>query len=240
MITLKSLIFTVLLYLESAIIFICLFPLAFFPRRITLWIPILWTKAIRFTLAAVCQIKIKVEGLENLPKQNGYIIASKHQSAMETLLFHSLVPNVFYILKQSLMWLPLANLYAWRTGCIPIDRKGGAKTMRKMLNQASKRLKEGMNLIIFPEGTRVPPTEKKHYSPGVAFLYEQCKVPVVPVALNTGVFWPKNSFIKYPGTVIVRFLPPIQPNLEKRQFLQQLESRIETEQDKLQNHWIKK
>lgn len=239
MIILKSILFTLLLYIESAVIFIVLFPLVFFKRKIVLWIPIVWTKTIRQTLQIICGIKIQVEGLENLPKKNGYIIASKHQSAMETLLFHAIVPNVFYILKQSLMWLPFANLYAWRTGCIPIDRKGGTRTMRKMLANASKRLSEGMNLIIFPEGTRVPPKEKKPYSPGIAFLYEQCKVPVVPVALNTGVYWPKNSWMKYPGTVIVRFLPPIQPGLERRQFLKQLEDAIETEQETLPNEWHK-
>ena len=240
MIVLKSILFTLLLYVESLVIFVVMFPLVFFPRKYVLWIPIVWTKTVRKTLDWVCQIKIKIEGKENLPKENGYIVASKHQSAMETLLFHSLVPNVFYILKQSLMWLPLANLYAWRTGCIPIDRKGGTKTMRKMLNNASKRLSEKMNLIIFPEGTRVPPKERKRYSPGIAFLYENCNVPVIPVSLNTGVYWPKNSFMKYPGTVIVKFLPPIQPGLDKREFLNRLENTIESEQTKLKNEWSTK
>ncbi len=237
MIKFKSYLFTLILYLESFVIFVVLFPLVFFPRKITLWIPIVWTKTIRKTLQLICHIHIQVEGLENLPVKNGYIIASKHQSAMETLLFHALVPNVFYILKQSLMWLPFANLYAWRTGCIPIDRKGGTRTMRKMLTRASKRFKEEMNLIIFPEGTRVLPTEQKPYGSGIAFLYDQCHVPVIPVALNTGVYWPKNSVMKYPGTVIVRFLPPIQPGLEKRDFLKKLENIIEKEQQTLPKFW---
>ena len=113
--------------------------------------------------------------------------------------------------------------------------------MRLMLTKAQKNLAKGLNLVIFPEGTRTKPGEKSpEYHPGIAFLYDHCKVPVVPVALNTGVFWPKNKVMKYPGTVQVHFLPPIKPGMEKRTFLKKLQDTIEKEQEKLPTKWNEK
>ena len=236
----KSILFLPLLWIMTLTIFVVLLPTLLMGRKQTYIVPVVWTKSVRCLLRLV-GIKIKVEGLENLPKNQGYIVASKHQSAMETLLFHTMVPNVFFIFKRSLMLIPIAGLYALKTGCIPIDRSGGAKTMRKMLIKSQKNLKKGLNLVIFPEGTRTKPGERSsEYHPGIAFLYDHCKVPVVPVALNTGVFWPKNKVIKYPGTTIVRFLPPIEPGMEKRAFLKKLQETIENEQEKLPTTWKQK
>ena len=229
----RSVMFSILFYTTTLFLFIVMLPTFLMTRKGALCFPILWTRWVAVLLRVICGIKIKIEGLENLPKQNGYIIASKHQSAMETLVFHRIVPNTFYVFKRELMLIPLAGFYALKTGCIPIDRKGGATTMRKMLSGVKSRLEDGMNLIIFPEGTRTKPGVKKPYSPGVAFLYEQCSVPVVPVALNSGYCWPKNKTMKYPGTVTIRFLKPIEPGLPKRAFLDELYKRIETEQDTL-------
>ena len=215
---LRSVLFTVVFYIVTLFLFIVMIPTWFMPRKQALFFPIFWSKMAKVMLKVFCGINVRVEGLENLPKENGYIIASKHQSAMETTIFHRIVPNMFYVLKKELMYLPLAGFYFIKTGCIPIDRKGGTKTMRKMLQGVQKRLAQGMNLVIFPEGTRTAPGTKKPYSPGVAFLYEQCQVPVVPVALNSGYCWPKNKTMKYAGTVTVKFLKPIEPGLQKRVF----------------------
>lgn len=230
---LRSVLFTVVFYIVTLFLFIVMIPTWFMPRKQALFFPIFWSKMAKVMLKVFCKIDVRVEGLENLPKENGYIIASKHQSAMETTIFHRIVPNMFYVLKKELMYLPLAGFYFIKTGCIPIDRKGGTKTMRKMLQGVQKRLAQGMNLVIFPEGTRTAPGTKKPYSPGVAFLYEQCQVPVVPVALNSGYCWPKNKTMKYAGTVTVKFLKSIEPGLPKRVFMDELYQRIETEQDKL-------
>lgn len=235
----RSILFMLTFYLFSAILFIVCIPLLIFPRRVVLWVPQFWTAVTPKLLRWTTGIKVNFIGLDNIPKKNGYIIASKHQSAMETLLFHAIIPNAFVVLKRELMWIPIAGLYALRTGCVPIDRKGGAKTMRQMLSRVDANLKQGMNLIIFPEGTRTKPGERKPYSPGVALLYEQCQVPVVPVALNTGYVWPKNKTRKYPGTVTVQFLKPIEPGLHKRAFLSELEDRIEEAQEKLPNPFEK-
>lgn len=236
----KSILFLPLLWIMTLIIFVVMLPTLLMGRKQAYIVPIIWTKSVRWSLRLV-GIKIDIKGLENLPKNQGYIVASKHQSAMETLLFHTMVPNVFFIFKKSLMLIPLAGLYALKTGCIPIDRAGGAKTMRMMLTKAQKNLAKGLNLVIFPEGTRTKPGEKSpEYHPGIAFLYDHCKVPVVPVALNTGVFWPKNKVMKYPGTACVHFLPPIQPGMEKRAFLTKLQETIEAEQEKLPTTWNEK
>ncbi len=235
MIKFRSLTFTLVFYLTTLFLFIVMLPTLFMPRRWAIWFPILWTRLTNALLRVFCGVRLRFEGLENLPKQNGYIVASKHQSALETTVFHRIVPNTFYVLKRELMLIPFAGFYFLKVGCIPINRGGGAKTMRSMLTRVQKRLAEGMNLIIFPEGTRTAPGTKKPYSPGIAFLYEQCKVPVVPVALNSGYCWPKNKIVKYPGTVTIRFLKPIAPGMERRAFLQELQRRIEEAQDTLPN-----
>ncbi len=232
---LRSILFMISFYLYSLLIFIIMLPTFLLPKRQAMIMPIAWTSGTMFLLRHVAGVKLKVEGKENLPKQGGYIVASKHQSAMETLMFHTLVPQPFYIFKKELIWLPFAGLYALKTGNLPIDRAGGATAMRKMLNGASKRFQEGMHMIIFPEGTRTPPDKRTEeaYHPGVALIYEKCQVPCVPVALNTGYCWPKNSFLRLKGTVTVRFLKPIETGLNKRDFLARLQNTIEDEQAKL-------
>lgn len=229
----RSVLFLIVLYLGTLIMFVFFIPTLFMSCKQAGCFPRTWSKIMSKMLSLICGVRFNIEGLENLPTQSGYIVASKHQSALETVLFHSIVPNVFYVLKRELMMIPFAGIYFLKTGCIPIDRKGGTKTMRKMLAGVKKHLADGMNLIIFPEGTRTIPGVKKPYTPGVAFLYEQCQVPVVPVALNTGYCWPKNKTKKNPGTITIRFLQPIEPGMERRAFLKELYNRIETAQDEL-------
>lgn len=231
----RSIAFMVAFYVVTAVICVVFLPTLLMSRKAASTFPILWTKVTPQLLWYICGIKICFKGLENLPTENGYIIASKHQSAMETLLFHALVPNTFFVLKRVLIYIPIAGLYALRTGCVPIDRAGGATAMRKMLNAVQKNLQQGMNLVIFPEGTRTKPGEQKPYSPGIALLYEQCGAPIVPVALNSGYCWPKNQTKKIPGTVTVHFLKPIAPGLHKRALLAELQDRIEEAQEKLPN-----
>lgn len=235
MMYLRSILFVLVFYLSSAVIFVLWVPTLFMPYRATMTFPIVWTGTATFLLRIICGIKINVEGLNNLPTSNGYIVASKHESALDTLLFHRLVPNVFYVFKRELLFLPFANLYALKTGCIPINRHGGGRTLKKLLTDAKIRFQQGKNMIIFPEGTRVPPDKRNDtpYPPGIAFLYENCNVPVVPVALNCGYCWPKNKIEKRSGILTIRFLPPILPGMEKRAFLKHLQDTIENEQAKL-------
>ena len=223
---LRSFFFCLIFYTWSAFVLTFFLWTIFFPKKVGNFVPTLWAKG-NLIILNIFGLKVKIEGRENLPEQNGYLVAAKHQSALETTFIHAIIPNTVYVLKKSLMFLPLAGIYFWSTGCIPINRSKGTSAMRLMMASAKQRLKEGFNITIFPEGTRCPPHTKTKYNPGVAFIYEQCQVPVVPVALNTGFFWPKNSFKKYAGTITVRILPPIPAGLEKREFLNRLETQIE-------------
>ena len=188
----------------------------------------LWGKLLLFGLRWLAGIKCEVKGLENLPAQGGYIVASKHQSAWETVAFHALLPSPAYILKKELLYIPLFGWNLLLTGCVPIDRSSGTKAMRSILEGSEKRLKEKRPVVIFPEGTRTPPGATTRYNPGIGLLYEKCQAPVIPVALNSGYFWAKKAFLKNPGTITIEFLPAMPEGLDKRQFISELQNRIET------------
>ena len=229
----RSVLFLITFYLFTAVLFTLMLPALLLPRSVEYFFLYFWTRGARWLMQVFCGIKINFKGLENLPKKNGYIVAAKHESAMETVIFHSIIPHVFYIFKRELLWIPLANIHAIKTGCVGIDRSAGGSAMRTMLEKTKKHLSEGLNLVIFPEGTRVAPDVPTKCAPGIAFLYANCNVPVVPVALNTGYCWAKNKTLKHAGVVTVSFLKPIEPGLEKREFLHLLETELDAEQKKL-------
>ncbi len=199
-----------------------------FPRRYASLNARFWGKSTLWVLGWMVGLKYQVRGRENLPPGSRYIIASKHQSAFETIADHAIFPNPAYILKKELLRIPLFGWNLLITGSIPIDRSSGTKAMRSILDGAKKRLDEGQCVIIFPEGTRTAPGATARYNPGVALLYEQCGVPIIPVVLNSGEFWKKNAFIKEPGLITVDILPAMPEGLSKREFLEQLQDRIET------------
>ncbi|MBE1237244.1 1-acyl-sn-glycerol-3-phosphate acyltransferase [Phaeovibrio sulfidiphilus] len=186
----------------------------------------IWTGGLVGGLRIITGIRYEVRGQENIPR-DAAILAVKHQSMAETFLFHRLVPDSAYVLKQELTRIPIAGWYLLGSGAISVDRKAGGKAARAMLNEAKQRVDEGAQIVIFPEGTRVPPGERRPFQPGVALLYSHTKVPVVPVALNTGLYWEGRSFRKHPGTMVIEFLEPIPPGLPQREFLKLLEDRID-------------
>ena len=151
----------------------------------------------------------------------------------ETLAFWGILPDPAIILKKSLVYMPIFGWYAVKLGNISIDRKGGSKTLRKMLKDAAQRGQEGRQVLIFPEGTRVEPGDNPELKPGIAGLYQSMGVPCVPVALNSGVYLKNYCGLKKPGTIIVEFLEPIDPGLDKATFMQTLHERISTASDRL-------
>ena len=187
----------------------------------------LWGFLLMFGLRWLAGIKCEVKGKENLPAKGPYIVASKHQSALETIAFHALLPSPAYILKKELQYIPLFGWNLKLTGCVPIDRSSGTKAMRSILQGSELRLNQKRPVVIFPEGTRTPPGATTRYNPGVGLLYEKFDVPVIPVALNSGYFWARNAFLKNPGTLTIEFLPPMPRGLEKREFIKELQDRIE-------------
>ena len=168
-----------------------------------------WSVFNLWWLKLTCDLDHKVEGLENIPDQAA-IVMCKHQSAWETLALQLVFPAQVWVLKKELLWIPI---YGWGLASmqpIAIDRKSVIKAMRQIVNQGSKRLAQGLWVIIFPEGTRVAPGERGKYQPGGGILAEQSGYPVIPVAHNAGYFWPRSSFRKWPGTINMIIGPAIE------------------------------
>lgn len=171
-------------------------------------------------------IKEDISGRENLPP-HPYLIVSKHQSAWETLAYNYIFPKCVFVLKKELMYIPIFGWYLRHAGMIPLDRKT-SKGVKDMLKIAKQRIQEGRNVVIFPEGTRTKPGTKNPYKRGVYLLYKTLKVPVVPIALNSGICWPRNTVIKHPGTIKAQILKPIPPGLNEQEFMKTIEAEIET------------
>lgn len=225
---LRSLAFTLVLWVWTAIIGIAYFPRALMSRHGAIAVGDPWARGTLWLAKKICGIHYEIRGTQyftNMP----VIFASKHQSAWDTMIFLILLRGPAYVLKRSLLGLPIFGQYLIRMGMIAIDRKPGENTRRHLAAQTHRALaREQRPVVIFPEGTRRAPTETKpRYHPGVAALYQQMKVPVIPVALNSGVFWGKNALMKKPGTIVLEFLEPIPPGLENRQFMRTLTQRIE-------------
>ena len=191
-----------------------------------------WMRGLQALLRVVAGLSYEVRGLENLPDRP-VIIASKHQSAWETVFFHLVRVDTVIGLKHELTRIPLFGWYLMIARNIRIDRGGAAKALRSLTQGAKRAVAEGCSILIFPEGTRTAPGAPPDYKPGVAALYKELEEPVVPVALNSGLFWGRQSFVKRPGTITVEFLQPIEPDLERKAFMALLEQRIETATDRL-------
>ena len=224
---LRSLTFNIFFYLWTTVIVVFGLPLMLGPRSGLYHLGRLWVRVTMAALRLLCGLRYQVRGLEHLP-QGGCLVAAKHQSAWDTLIFSLLLWDHSFVLKQELTWIPLFGLYLLRAGLVPVDRKGGSKALRKMVAQARRVIEQGRPIVIFPEGTRVAPGQHRPYHPGVAALYGQLAVSVVPVALNSGLFWGRRSFAKRSGVITLEFLPRIEPGLHRKEFLQRLEAAIES------------
>ena len=180
-------------------------------------------------------LKLEIRGQENIPAKGSYIIASKHQSAFETLKL-PYMKSLSYpaiILKKELTRIPLWGWYPLRMGEIAIDRGSAAEALNSIVRGCKDTLDSGRPVIIFPQGTRVAVGADRPYKAGIAKVYRDIQVPIVPMALNTGVFWGRNAFFKKSGTVIFEFLPTIPPGIPPLQMMKQLEETIEKASDKL-------
>lgn len=202
-------------------------PLLLFMReRMGRFVPFFWTRGMIAMARVICGISARIEGQEHI-ERGAAIYAMKHQSAYETLYLWQCMPQPVFVLKKELLAIPVFGQYLAGTPIIAIARRDGAKVIPSLLAQARKHLGRQRQVVIFPEGTRAVPGEKKPYKSGIYALYKDSGLPVIPVALNTGLFWPKRRFVKTPGTATLRFLPPIAPGMEKTAFMAELEKRIE-------------
>ena len=186
-----------------------------------------WALGSLWLARVILGLTYEVRGLEHV-KDGAFIYASKHQSAWDTIIFLVLFRRPAYVLKRELLRIPGWGWYLWRMRMIAIDRSAGAASIKQMIKEAKEALAMRRPIVIYPEGTRTRPGAAPDYHPGVTALYSMLKVPVVPVALNSGYYWGKDAFIKKPGKVIIEFLPAIEPGLSKEAFATTLKDTIET------------
>jgi 1-acyl-sn-glycerol-3-phosphate acyltransferase len=175
---------------------------------------------------------VEYRGLEKIP-QGPLIVASKHQSMWETFALLQFFEQPLFIVKRELMWIPFFGWYLKKSNMIGIDRGAGGRALLAMTRRAGEAVRRGRQLVIFPEGTRRPVDAPPDYKSGIAQIYVDCGVTCLPVALNSGLFWPRRTFMRYPGTLVVEFLDPLPPGLGRREFIARVSHVIEDASNRL-------
>ena len=222
----RSLIYNVLFYLNLAFWIIVAVPTFLMPRSALLTLARYWARSSIWLLRVICNVKVEFRGAEKIPK-GPLIVASKHQSMWETFALLRFFDQPLFILKRELTWIPLFGWYVIKADMIGVNRSAGGRALRQMARRAGEQVRRGRQLIIFPEGTRRPVDAPPRYKSGVALIYADCGVACLPVALNSGLFWPRRTFMRYPGTLVVEFLDPLPPGLSRDEFLARISASIE-------------
>ena len=199
-----------------------------FPLKVMTTYKNIWLSIVFFMLRVIVGLRYQLLGTENLPK-GPYLIACKHQSTLETFILPYEFSHLFIFLKKELVDMPVAGWYFKKYGMVAVDRSKPKKALAHMIKAAQEADLSKSPLLLFPEGTRTTPGLPSRYQIGIAVLYEALHIPVVPVALNTGVFWPKKGWKRFPGLATLKFLPPIPPGLSKTELMKHLETTIEKE-----------
>lgn len=226
MILVRSIVFNVLFYFNTFICLMIALPAFFMPYRAIVAIAKAWGRINLVLLRTVAGIDCEVRGREKIP-QGALIVASKHQSAWETFALLPLFDDPLFIIKRELEWIPIFGWLMMKARMVPVNRGAGSQALTAMTARARGELVAGRQLIIFPEGTRRPAGAEPRYKYGVAHLYAATGVPCLPIALNSGLFWPRRSIRRLPGTVVLEILDPIAPGLDKDAFFDRLRSEIE-------------
>ncbi len=228
----RSLLFNISFYTLSFLLLTACLPMVVFPRSWQRQVPPVWLWIGDKLEKYVLGLTYEVVGRENLPPAP-YIVAMKHQSAWETMKLYALFKNPAIVLKKELMDTPILGSYAHVMDMVPVDRSKGREATQFLIQEAQKVLRDKRPLVIFPQGTRVAPLVKKPYKRGLVKIYEEMNIPLVPVALNSGVFWGRNKFWKRPGKITITVFPPIPPGLDSSQVFDQMQEMVETESDRL-------
>jgi 1-acyl-sn-glycerol-3-phosphate acyltransferase len=232
LIFLRSLVFNVLFYLLLAFWVIVGLPTLLMPRWGAVTLAQCWARSSIWLMRVICNTKVEYRGLEKIP--NGpMIVASKHQSMWETFALLQFFPQPLFILKRELKWIPFFGWYLIKTDMIGINRSAGGRSLIEMTRRAGAEVRRGRQLIIFPEGTRTAVDAPPNYKTGVAQVYVDSGVTCLPVALNSGLFWPRRQFMRYPGTVVVEFLDPLPPGLSRHEFIARVSAVIEAATNRL-------
>ena len=226
MILLRSLAFHLAFYIWTASFAIAGLPLLLAPRAAMMRFGTAWSRGTLWLVRSCVGLDHELRGGEHLPAGPA-IIAMKHQSAWETFAAPVLFHDPAMVIKRELGWIPFYGWYALKAGMIPIDRGSGVRALKAMIAASRQAATQGRPILIFPEGTRSAVGTHLAYQPGVAALYRELGLPLVPVALNSGLYWGRRAFLRRPGRIIVEILPSIAPGIDRRAALSELESRIE-------------
>lgn len=226
MIYVRSALFNVAFFAVTALTTIIGLPALIAGRSALRPVVRIYARVILMLLERLTGIGIDIRGADRLPA-GAYIVASKHQSTWETIAFLAIWPDPVFFLKRELFYIPVWGWYVARLGMVPVERAKGGHAIRRMLSAARRHVPERRQLIIFPEGTRRKPADPPLYKPGVTALCQMLQLPCVPVALNSGCHWPRRSFLKHPGRIVVEVLEPIETGLKRAEFEEQLRSRVE-------------
>ena len=226
----KSLIFNIFLYCGLILIFILAIPTLILPDKFTIFFGRMSAKYIVFILKLVLNTKVIFHGEENLKKVDRFFVASAHQSMFETFALQIPLDGPIFILKKELMNIPLFGWYLRKIGAIAIIRETTTKENLSFFDKVKNKLEDNKRpLLIFPQGTRVKLDECPPFKKGVGRIYNALNLPCIPVAVNTGKVWPKNSFMKHSGDIHISFLEPIMPGKEKDEFIKEIENKIYSE-----------
>lgn len=223
----RSVIFNLLFYLNLLVHFIVAIPTLVLPRRAIIRVAQFWARTNLWMLRVICDIKFECRGVKKIAR-GPLLVGSKHQSLWETFALLPLFGDPAFILKRELLWIPFFGWYAWKAGMIPVNRGKRSQALAEMTVYAREELLRNRQIIIFPEGTRRAPGAEPTYKYGIVHLYAETGATCLPIALNSGLFWPRRSFFRYPGTIVVEVLEPIAPGLDKKVFAEQLTQQIET------------
>jgi 1-acyl-sn-glycerol-3-phosphate acyltransferase len=232
MLILRSALFNALFYLVLIGLMLVGLPALFCGRHAIFRLARLWSRTSLLLLDQICGMRVEFRGVDNIPS-GGIIVAAKHQSVWETFALLVFFPDFAFILKRELAFIPVFGWYLARAEQIAINRSDGRTALAQATASARTLLSEGRQIFIFPEGTRRPVGGPPVYKFGVAHIYAECGVACLPVALNSGLFWPRRSFVRRPGTVLVEFLAPIAPGLGKEEFFAELQRRLEAATSRL-------
>ena len=229
---LRSLLFAAAFYLDTALFLVLGSWLLVAPRRWAMAGLRAHAIASSWLLEHIVGTRTQVRGLEKLPK-GACLVVAKHQSAWDTFALIPLFRDPAIVLKDELKWIPFYGWFCVKFEHILVERGKAASALRAMIRDARARAAQGREIVIFPEGTRRAPGAPPDYKTGYVALYEGLGLPCVPLALNSGLYWPRRSLMRYPGTIIVEFLDPIPPGLPRQEFRDQLEALLETASDRL-------
>ncbi len=231
-IVVRSLIFQIVFYLNLTLHVLVSVPAFILPHKIMVEIARSWGRTSIWLLRIVCGVHLELRGKEKIPK-GPLLVASKHQSAWDTFALLPMFPYPTYVLKRELTWIPFFGWCLLKTGQIPLDRSAGKESMATLIARVRKALTQGRQVIVFPEGTRRPVHAEPDYKLGIVQLYAGAEVPCLPMALNSGQFWPRRRFLRPPGTIVVEYLDMIPPGLPRAAFFRRLQNDIETATNRL-------